>query len=127
MRLAISGQFLLAGVQSYVIKPAIVQAAKDIEPSILIARPSQDAFAKMVLDYLYSGAVVCLPMAVRTERNRILGNISAAVSKPSHVVDLQERATIRLVKGGTLAAQFATTLGALQNPALDLGGRDQRP
>ena len=92
----------------------------DSGPFILLARPARGVFAKLVSDYLCSGPVVCFAMAVRTERNCILGNIGTAVGEPTHVVDLQEGDTVRLVKRCRLAAQLATTVSALENPALDL-------
>ena len=59
-------------------------------------------------------------MAVRTEGDRVFGNICPAIGKPTDVVDFQEGATVRLGKGRTLAAKLALSVGALENPALDL-------
>ena len=59
-------------------------------------------------------------MTVRTERNRVSGNIATAVCEPTNMVDLQEGPAVLLLEWCTLSAQLAATVGALENPALDL-------
>ena len=59
-------------------------------------------------------------MAVRTQCNRVVWDVGPAAGEPTDVVDLQEGTTVRFVEGCWLAAQLATTVGALENPALDL-------
>ena len=86
----------------------------------LWVRPLRGVFEKPVSDCFCPDAVMCLAMAVWTKRNRILGHIGPTVGETAHVVDLQKGKTVRLAERRTLAAKPATTVSALEDPALDL-------
>lgn len=65
-------------------------------------------------------AVVRFTVTVRAERNGVVGRIGATVGETTHVMDLEERATVGFLEGRRLAAKLAVTVGTCENPALNL-------